>query len=107
MTIIEPNKKQSKTKFARFTAGAAFALVFTGSVLSISLYNNTVDLRHRVSSAESTLQMLREENDELKGQVFSLSSVERVRAFGEESGFIQQKSPKYLEVDSKKFAQNL
>lgn len=104
MTIIQPNKRKSKSLIF---ITAFVAVVFGGAYLVILLYNETVDLRYAVANQEKELGLLQIQNAELKNKTYSVLSVANIAKTAGELGLVLDNKPTYVEPSRSDLANNL
>lgn len=104
MTIIEPKKIKSRSKFVILPI---LAIVIVSSLAVIALYNKTVDFRFRLTEQEKELENLKVLNAELKNKVYSYLDTEVLSNTARELGLVLEKKPVYLETESDELVTNL
>jgi cell division protein FtsB len=104
MTIIQPNRRRGTT---RFMIGVFFLLLFTGALGAVLLYNNVVDLRHRLADKEQALATLEVENAEFKNRTYALLDARKAKDMLEKSALIFDRNPEFIMVESGAIATNL
>ncbi|MEK7554994.1 MAG: septum formation initiator family protein [Patescibacteria group bacterium] len=106
MTILEPKRTKFKLQLKLMIGVALFVLVGV-SVFAVVTYTKTVGLRHQVSRLEKDLSKLEAKNADLKNQLYSALSPDRLQAMAKELGFLAEKRPKYLETTVETLATQL
>lgn len=95
MTIIEPNK--NKRRVNRFLLLSTLSL-FSVALLSIFIYNQTVNLSHGLAQSERDYKAALTRNAELKDVRYTMTDVKNLRHTAELIGFVKIKNPEYFEV---------
>lgn len=95
MTIIEPKKNKQSSNFV--VIGLILLLTFL-AYWSVSIYNQTVNLRHALGDGEQELQNLKVANAELKNSFFQLTDPKNLISLGQERGLVKITAPHYLEL---------
>jgi hypothetical protein len=93
MTFIQPH--QEKNIFI-LSAVFLFAMLFTGVVWLIFLYNQNVNLRHGTADAMIQIQKLQIRNSESRDTLFSYLEGGNVEKFASANGLVEDKNPRYL-----------
>ena len=96
MTIIQP--KHHKFKINLLLAGLILAMLAM-AYWSISMYTQTVDLRHLLRSQEEELQKVKVANAEIKNELYSLTDYKNLTSMSEERGLVRINSTDYVEID--------
>lgn len=94
MTIFQPHAKKSFNYGLMLMAG--FALI--AALLSISLYNGIVNLRHSLALQETKLQELQTANADLKNRLYGILDAENLREIAGKLSLVKDNSPQYLET---------
>jgi cell division protein FtsL len=97
MTFIQPH--QEKNIYILF-AVFLFAMLFTGVVWLIFLYNKNVDLNHATADAKIQIQKLQLQNSQARDTLFSYLEGSNVEKFASVRGLVQEKSPRYLRASN-------
>lgn len=106
MTIIEPNKNKLRAQI-RASTTPLLVLIVLGAVLTIAFYNESVELRYRLSTQEKKLETLKVANAELRNQLYTIINANTVSRIANELGLILEKKPIYLESSTEVLAKNL
>lgn len=96
MTIIEPKENKSTISLLLISLIFILLLVAYGNIF---LYNQTVNLRHALSSGDEKLIQLKTDNADFKSRLYQLTSSESLNQLGEERGLVNERIPRYLEVN--------
>ena len=73
---------------------AVFALLFT----EISIYSQTVSLKHDTITLGNKIDNLRLENGELKNRFYNLTDKNSLEELARKKGLIEDKNPKWVFV---------
>ena len=104
MTIIEPKKFKSRSKFVILPI---LAIVTIASLTVVAFYNKTVDLRFRLTEQEKELEDLKVLNAELKNKIYTYLDTDVLSNTARELGLVLEKKPVYLETKSDELVTNL
>lgn len=77
------------------------ALTVVASVWLVYLYNRAVNLKHGISEVQNEIERIQTENSELKEEIFVLLDSDKFREFAAERGLVQERDPRYFELDRK------
>ena len=101
MTIIKP---QSQASFViRYMLVILVFLLIVAGVMLVFSYNRAVNWEQAVRVSIVETKRLQTENAELQDRLFSLFANARVETLAAEYGLVKDKSPRYLEVQSRWF----
>jgi len=93
MTFIQPNK--TSTAFRLFLALIVIGLM-GGTFWLIALYNQTVNLNHKIVDAKAALDTIGAENTALNNQIITtLGNTDRLTAVATQGGLVTAK-PQYV-----------
>ena len=103
MTTIGPQKKRGKVQLLMLGFLGVFVM---GAIVGIPLYNDIVNFKHDIRDAEKRIAGLEVENAEIKNKLYETVDADRLQKSAGDLGLILEKSPGYLEIDSKNLATN-
>ena len=103
MTIIEPNKNKKRVNIFFWVS---IGLLLSVALLSISVYNQTVNQNHKIASLEEKIMSFETENAELKNDRYSLMDVKNLHQAASAAGLVKLVHPEYLEVSPSPFLAN-
>ena len=95
MTLIQPI--QQKNIFILMIAVLTMFLVVS-AILVVILYNQFVNVNHRVSALTKEMKDMQTASAELKDKAFVLFSSENLSARAEAAGLVKDKNPEYVQV---------
>ena len=96
MTYLRPNSNKASISFLLIGLLTILSLMVFWSV---SVYNQTVNLRHDLADSEQKLQELKVANADIKNKLYQAIDSQVLTALGEERGLMKVKSPDYIQVD--------
>jgi cell division protein FtsL len=96
MTFIQHNRGGL---LVNWILGALVVLVAGFSIELVFLYNRTGNLQHQVSSVKDDILRIETANAEMKEEIFALFNPDAFQAFAQERGLVQDRDPRYFEVD--------
>ncbi len=73
-----------------------FSLLILILFVGVSLYNENVDLKHRIASVEKSTENLRANNADLKNQLYRILDASHLSAAAVEFGLVIESYPRYL-----------
>ena len=97
MTILEPNKAKRTKKINVMLFGTVSAL-FGLALLSLVVYNNTVNLSRGIKTAEREYKAELNANAELKNELFKSTDMKMLRTAAGHEGLVVVTNPEYIEV---------
>ncbi len=65
----------------------------------VMLYNHFVNTQHAFSTAPEELGATQTQNAELKQTIFALFDTKSLQALAESKGFIEERNPRYLQLE--------
>jgi cell division protein FtsL len=91
---------QEKVKKIFFVLFAFFAVVISCEAIAlVTLYNNSVNIRHEISRLRSEKSILESRNSEIKDAVFAILDSTSIESFAVSRGMVKEGTPSYLRVD--------
>ena len=96
MTFLRPKNNSIRINFILIGLITILSLMVFWSV---SVYNQTVNLRHDLFASEQKLQELKVANADIKNKLYQAIDSQVLTALGEERGLMKVKSPDYIQVD--------
>ncbi|MEN9341977.1 MAG: hypothetical protein RIQ54_233 [Candidatus Parcubacteria bacterium] len=91
---------QEKVKKIFFVLFGFFAvLICCEAILLVTLYNDSVNIRHEISRLRSEKSVLESQNSEIKDAVFAILDSASVESFAVSHGMVKEATPSYLRVD--------
>lgn len=94
MTIIGPNKA---AKVANHMLILSLASLLVIAVVSIFVYNQTVNLTHEVKTKERDHQALLTENAELKNSRYNMTDIKNLTVAARTAGLVKPIDIEYIE----------
>jgi cell division protein FtsL len=95
MTIVQPYKKISILNILIFVF-SLIAICF--AILLIILYNNVINLEHKIGVTKLEIKKIETETAELKENLFNLLASDNLKKIAEENGLVQDKNPEYFKL---------
>lgn len=92
MTVVRPNKNQSRWNAVIFFAVIAAAICFLSNVF---LYAKSVNYRQEARASKAKIETLRLLNADLKNRIFSLTDLDNMKDFAEKNGLVKDPNPKW------------
>jgi hypothetical protein len=103
MTIIEPHK--SKYSYSLTVLFMLLALAVL-ACLNIYFYNESVGIKHLISSDSKNLQSLQVANAELKSRLYAKTNLSSLDTIAKSKNLVKETRPEYLETGSGVLAVN-
>ncbi len=96
MTIIGPNKA---AKVANNMLVVSLTSLLAIAVISIFVYNQTVNLTHELKTKEKDHQVLLTENAELKNSRYNMTDAKNLVSVAKYGGLVKAQDIEYIERD--------